>query len=55
MVFWSFFNILYQYYFYIPFLNTIIKMSFNFIQIIPSNFILETPDLENWLEKVDSG
>ena len=55
MVFWSFFNILYQYYFYIPFLNKIIKMSFNFIQIIPSNFILETPDLENWLEKVDSG
>jgi hypothetical protein len=32
-----------------------IKISTHFIQIIPSSFILETPDLENWLEKADSG
>ena len=55
MIGWSFINILYQYYFYIPFLKKMIKISTNFIEIIPSNFILETPDLENWLEKVESG
>ena len=55
MIGWSFTNILYQYYFYIPFLKKMIKISTNFIEIIPSNFILETPDLENWLEKVESG
>ena len=32
-----------------------IKISIHFIQIIPSAFIFNTSDLENWLEKADTG
>ena len=55
LVLWSVGNIFYQYFIYIPYFKKMIKISTHFIQIIPSSFILETPDLENWLEKADSG
>jgi hypothetical protein len=28
-------------------------ISIHFIQVIPSNIILNTPELENWLEKAE--
>jgi len=55
LVFWSLANIFYQYFIYLPYFKKMIKISTHFIQIIPSSFILDTPDLENWLEKTDSG
>ena len=55
LVIWSVSNIFYQYFIYIPYFKKMIKISTHFIQIIPSSFILDTPDLENWLEKVDTG
>ena len=30
------------------------KISINFIQIIPSSIILDTPELEKWLEHAEN-
>ena len=47
-------NIFIQYFFYIPFFQKMLFISFDFIKIIPCNIILNTPDLENWLETIEN-
>ena len=48
---WIIITIIYQFLFYIPFFEKMLIISINFIQVIPSSIILDTPELENWLEK----
>ena len=50
---WIIITIIYQFLFYIPFFEKMLIISINFIQVIPSSIILDTPELENWLEKAD--
>ena len=47
-------NLFYQYFLYIPFYQKMLFISFDFIKIIPCNIIMNTPDLENWLEKIEN-
>ena len=51
---WIIGTIIYQFLFYIPFFEKMLIISINFIQIIPSSIILDTPELENWLEKAEN-
>ena len=53
MFFWIGINIFYQIFFYIPYFEKMLIISIHFIQVIPSHIILETPELENWLEKAE--
>ena len=50
MIFLIIGNIFYQFLIYIPFFQKMLFISVDFIKIIPCNIILNTPDLENWLE-----
>ncbi len=54
LIFWSISNIIYQFVYYIPFFKKMTKISINFIQIIPSSIILDTPELEKWLEQAEN-
>ena len=54
LIFWSISNIIYQFVYYIPFFKKMTKISINFIQIIPSSIILDTPELEKWLEHAEN-
>ena len=51
---WSIYIIIYQFAYYIPFFGKMSKISINFIQIIPSSIILDTPELEKWLEQAEN-
>ena len=53
MFIWIGINIFYQIFFYIPYFEKMLIISIHFIQVIPSNIILNTPELENWLEKAE--
>ena len=50
---WFIANLLYQYIIYIPLFEKMFVISRNFIKVIPCSIILNTPELEKWLEKAE--